>query len=588
MTGCRDFEDESPREDYVPLTFYLQTAGHQTRAYVGDLTGTDLENAINTVKVWLFDGETCVSYSETIDSDNKVTMSVPLSVVSKGSVDVYIIANAGDGLDGDTGLGNLTTALLTSTSFTATTPTTAVPTEGLPMSRIYKECPINATALPATLPDITITRAVSKIHFAFGMYDGDFGEIVGISLDGGQIADKEYIFPVNPSATANAADYTDPYLGDLKSNIVANSYETAGLLLGTTDGGTDGTSILIANADMPTTETDDNPANYMWINWIATTTHSSLSNQDKATKYYSDLNNKKLITHTVYLRESDQKLTGKIYYRMSSDEDPKSVTFAMDAESEVQDFARNHVWIVYSYFEGGKLYVKPTVADWIDAPELEYTLKMSTSMRLFDSWLYRYDTDGDYTDYTKWATSHMAVSSGRVETPVAPETVAGRPLRSPQIQLVTTGVADASVANSGTFELIVDNSDFEIVRANKNETGVVTSYDTSTDGKLTIAAGDNVYTYFYIVPKEGVTPANPVAKVSLIYNDPVLGPQRVTFNNNALPGYSDDSSEIWAYYVAPEDYKYIVDVVDEVEKPRYLKMYYQNATLPLVPTAVQN
>jgi hypothetical protein len=226
-------------------------------------------------------------------------------------------------------------------------------------------------------------------------------------------------------------------------------------------------------------------------------------------------------------------------------------------------------------------------------------MKMSTSMRLFDSWLYRYDTDNQYgqtepnpekpeTYYNHWAGSHMVVSDGRVTTPVAPEVVAGRPLRSPQIQLVTTGVADASVPNSGTFELIVDNSDFEIVRANKNETGVVTSYDTSTNGKLTIAAGDDVHTYFYIVPKNGVTPTNPVAKVSLFYNDPVLGPQEVTYNSNALPGYSDDSSEIWAYYVAPDDYRYIVDVVDGVEKPRYLKMYYQDSNNPLVPTPVQN
>ena len=137
---------------------------------------------------------------------------------------------------------------------------------------------------------------------------------------------------------------------------------------------------------------------------------------------------------------------------------------------------------------------------------------------------------------------------------------------------MTTGVTGSS------FELIVDNSDFEIVRANKNDIGVVTSYDTSSEGKLTIAAGDDVHTYFYIVPKEDATPAEPVAKVSLIYNDPVLGPQRVTFNNNALPGYSDDSSEIWAYYVAPDDY----NITGK------LKMYYQDAYNPLVPTPVQN
>ena len=317
------------------------------------------------------------------------------------------------------------------------------------------------------------------------------------------------------------------------------------------------------------TETDDNPSNYAWENWSTTTEHSALSSKQKADQYYAAV--KPFVQKTVYLRESDKKLTGKIYYRLQSGAAIQSRTFTMDA---VQDFARNHVWIVYSYFEGGKLYINPVVADWIDAPTLDYTIDMSTNMRLFDSWLYRYDTDNNYNN---WNESYVAVSSGRVETPVAPEVVAGRPLRSPQIQLVTSG--------SGTFELTIDNNDFEIVRANKNDVGVVTSYEASTDGKLSIATGQNVYTYFYIVPKAGVTPSNPVAKVWLIYNDPVLGPQKVTFNNNSLPGYSDDSSEIWAYYVAPADYS---NSEPSTLAGKLLKMYYQDYNHPLVPTANQS
>lgn len=234
------------------------------------------------------------------------------------------------------------------------------------------------------------------------------------------------------------------------------------------------------------------------------------------------------------------------------------------------DIVRNHHYKFTITEVVGGLYVVPTIADWAPAPVLNYDIKMSTNMRLFDSWLYRYDTDGDYADYTKWATSHMAVSDGRESD--------GRPSRSPQIQLVTTGVADPDVSGSGTFELVVDNNDFEIVRANKNEIGVVSSYDASVNGKLTIAAGTNVYTYFYIVPKVGVTPTNSVAKVSLFYNDPVTGKQEVTFNYGALPGYSDDSSEIWAYYFPAAQY----NITGK------LKMYYQDANHPLVPTPVQN
>lgn len=221
----------------------------------------------------------------------------------------------------------------------------------------------------------------------------------------------------------------------------------------------------------------------------------------------------------------------------------------------------------------GKLYIRVIVADWTDADPLSYFLKMNTNMRLFDSWLYRYDTvNQDYSDWTNWEGSHMVVSSGRAAASNV-EPVAGRPLRSPQIQLITTGVADASVAGSGTFELRVDNSDFEIIRANKNASGVVTSYEASTNGVLTIPAGDDVYTYFYIVPKVGVTPSNPEAKVLLIYNDAVTGPQKVTYNYNSLPGYSDDSSEIWAWYVPEAEY-----TVDGK-----LRMYFQDYNNPLVP-----
>ena len=227
----------------------------------------------------------------------------------------------------------------------------------------------------------------------------------------------------------------------------------------------------------------------------------------------------------------------------------------------------NYRFQIYSVSDDGALYVNPTVADWIDVDELEYTIDMSTSMRLFDSWLYRYDTDNNYSD---WNESHMVVSSGR-GTATDAEPVAGRPLHSPQIQLVTT-------ASKGSYELYIDNSDFEIVQAVKNDVGVVTGYTQSTDGSLTIDAGENVYTYFYIVPKVNVTPSNPVAKVFLYYNDQALGKQEMTFNNNSLPGYSDDSAEIWVYYVSETAYE--AGKIDDDNK--FKRMYYQDVNNPLV------
>ncbi|MBR5735249.1 MAG: hypothetical protein IKX60_00430 [Bacteroidales bacterium] len=396
------------------------------------------------------------------------------------------------------------------------------------------------------LPIVQMERGVSKLRFFFTQPTGMTGaSVTKIEILTEQIPAQTYVFP--------REDGTE-------------------FQLPATDGGV---TYVFKAAEIPGPTSEDiveleDPETLK----ATSDTYSTATAQAYETALDNIVGEKTNTQRFVYLRESDKALTCRIYYKMSETSEETYKEFSMsdvaDYSAETTNFHRNHYWTVYAYFMGGQLFVKPTVADWIDTPVLDYTMKMNTNMRLFDSWLYRYDTDGSYEPWTNWATSHMAVSSGRVTTTSAAEPVAGRPLRSPQIQLITTG--------DDTFELHVDNDAFEIIRANKNDTGVVTSYEASTDGVLTIPAGDDVYTYFYIVPKEGVTPTNPVAKVSLIYNDSVLGPQKVTFNYSSLPGYSDDSSEIWAYYFDPENY----NITGK------LKMYFVDYNNPLVPTPVQN
>lgn len=234
------------------------------------------------------------------------------------------------------------------------------------------------------------------------------------------------------------------------------------------------------------------------------------------------------------------------------------------------DIVRNHYYKFNITEVVGGLYVVPTVAKWIDAPKLDYEIGMSTNIRLFDSWLYRYDLDtkDGKPDYSNWNESYMVVSTGSgSKTDVEP---AGRPLRSPMIQLVTTG---------GPFELKIDNEDFKIVSVTKDdEAGTITGYPTPENPQsleIPAAAGNKeVYTYFYIVPTSSAS-AGATAHVFLYYNDPVLlGKQEVPFNNNALPGYSDDSSEFWVYYASATDY-------DADDNP-FLRMYYYDAKHPLV------
>lgn len=614
-----------------------------TKALTGPVNGINPESQVYSVQVWMFnhpkdavvqngqivtpargtDDETAVAYAKVnlgtngwantaqrvsgyYDAwSNSTTYEVPMTIpgyildrpVNDLKFDFYVLANAssiGIELDQRATRGELKNSSFGGNNFGTTNPKTGtippktetIPSDilgstGLPISGFFNKTKAGSTSpyvgpdggvdlsflktqpniMPANMhklvPVVQLKRAVSKIRFAFarptGMADIQITKIV---IDEKLIPASTFVFP-----RENGTEFELPN---------GSGYTTGAATIGSDDSplfvvpkNYTGSDIIAAVSDPEALKSNSEKK--------LTTNQAKTPSQMDAQEYDTFLSAHST-SQVVYLRESDKPITGKIYYKIGADtyEEP----FTMEGLTNT-NFHRNHYWTVYAYFMGGKLYVKPTVkTDWVDADVLNYTMKMNTNMRLFDSWLYRYDTDGKaYLEpdpnnenkpfWNNWATSHMAVSEGR-ETD-------GRPSRSPQIQLVTTG--------EYTFDLVVDNSDFEIVRANKNDTGVVTGYQASVDGKLRIAAGDDVYTYFYIVPKADViTPSNLVAKVSLIYNDDVLGPQKVTYNYNSLPGYSDDSSEIWAYFFAASDY----NITNK------LRMYFQDNNHPLVPTTVQN
>lgn len=610
--SCVEPIDPSLRPDAPRLTFWIYVPGSMqqpaTKALQGDVSSVSPESQLHDIQVWAFrhgasDDDQILSYVDVSginwshsgttprswDDCYELSMSIPQDFLLEADprIDFYILANwrsVFTNKPGQTKLKDVRDMIYStgSVNFGVTTLTQSVPQAGLPISTIYKgedgngvsllflkNAIANGTSLTQNLfhenlKVIELKRTVSKLRFVFSRPDGlDGVSITRVVLNEGLIPDQNWVFekssPIVPTETTYGAAAT---LGSTATPLL--------------------TSSAIGSCEDPKTLTCDwfesnTPQGYA-------TTAQGYDNYLRDAINFTTENNvrkPKATEKVIYFRESDKSLIGKIYYKLSdSNDSPEySADFTMGTlDNTYNNFRRNHYWTVYAYFEDGDLYVKPTVAPWEDTDQLSYTLKMNTNMRLFDSWLYRYDTiDQDYTNWENWAGSHMAVSEGRI-TETSPTEVTGRPLRSPQIQLVTTGVRDSNVPGSGTFELRVDNSDFEIVRANKNDVGVVSSYDASTNGVLTIPAGDNVYTYFYIVPKVDVTPAEPVAKVTLIYNDPVTGPQKVTFNYGALPGYSDDSSEIWAYYFPADEYNIIGK----------LKMYYKSYNEPLVPTPVQN
>ena len=604
--SCVEPLDPSLRPEGPSVSFWIYVPGSMqqpvTKGLPGDVASLSPESTLKDVQVWAFrhgagDDEAPLSTATVSNIDWKhsgttprswddcyeMSMPIPEDFLkdSDPRIDFYVLANWRSIFStkpaSQTTLAAVRDMIYNSVDvryFGIENPTRTVPGTGLPISTSYKGEDGKGVSLKflkeayeaGTKPTqqlfkdnlkvIELKRTVSKLRFVISRPEG----VDGVSIT--KIVVNEQLIPFENWVFENA----DPILPQ------PATYGAAALEL--KGSGTEPllTAEAIGQCEDPKVFSGE---------WFETEKPSgypqTAQGYDTYLREAIDADSPKATEVVVYLRETDKAIAGTVYYKLSNDADATeyAAPFTMgNLDTKYNNFRRNHYWTVYAYFEvDGKLYVKPTVADWNDIDRLDYTIKMNTNMRLFDSWLYRYDTvDQDYTNWTNWAGSHMVVSDGRVTETSTAEPVAGRPLRSPQIQLVTTGVTGSS------FDLKVDNSDFEIVQAVKNNVGVVTSYVASTGGALNIPAGDNVYTYFYIVPKVGVTPANPVAKVTLIYNDPVVGPQKVTFNYNALPGYSDDSSEIWAYYFPADQY----NITGK------LKMYYQDYNHPLVPTPAQN
>ena len=608
--SCVEPLDPALRPDAPKLTFWIYVPGSMqqpvTKALPGDVASVSPESVLQDVQVWVFrhgasETESPLSYADVSSInwshagttprswDDCYEMSMPISEDflkdSDPRVDFYVLANWRSIFStkpaSQTTLAEVRDMIYKQRSgpgyFGTENPTRKVPDYGLPISTIYKGEDGKGVSLKflkeayeaGTKPTqqlfkdnlkvIELKRTVSKLRFVISRPEGVEGvSITKIVVNEQLIPFENWVFEKETPILPEPATYGSAV--ELKGSGTAPLLEASGI-------GQMKDPEVLTSAWFE----ENKPTGYAqtaqgYNNFLRDSIAAS-----KATEVVT------------YLRETDKAISGTVYYKLSRDDDAPEYqgTFTMgNLDNGYNNFRRNHFWTVYAYFEvDGNLYVNPTVADWDDATPLEYTLKLNTNMRLFDSWLYRYDIDRDYTDYKNWATSHMVVSSGRVTEETDVEPIIGRPLRSPQIQLVTTGV--------GSFDLKVDNPDFELIRVNKDNVGVVTDYEASVNGVLTIAAGDNVYTYFYIVPATRITPtnppSNPEAKVTLIYYDPVTGPQKVTFNYSSLPGYSDDSSEIWAYYFPADEYKIIYDA----GKPDKLRMYYKDYNNPLVPTPVQ-
>jgi len=199
-----------------------------------------------------------------------------------------------------------------------------------------------------------IFRAVSKVHFMFSKVV-DFPqetEITRIELT--SIPEATYVFSMDGDVVTVPEQTYDSF-----------SWGSA-------------TAPLLNNADMAEV---DNPLRLRADSTIPTYGQEKAPGSMTAQEYEDFLKGEIALGHatrkTLYLRESDKPLQGKIYYKLKPEggtqAEVKEATFNLT--SLASSFPRNTTWNVYAYFVNYGLHVHVNVNDWSATSDNGHHLK---------------------------------------------------------------------------------------------------------------------------------------------------------------------------------------------------------------------
>lgn len=316
----------------------------------------DTEEKITSIRVWAFKSDTeratatPIGFKSETNLSAKGSHNVSMMITRKnaetlGKIDLYILLNAeSEGvLDGKDCI-KMTRAelenLVIKNKFgiaDGTAQTTVVPDAGLPISRVIKELDVtnnikdNATEAAQHSINIPLIRAVSKLHFFFtrkNVKDTEGVEVTKIEVNENVIPTQSSVFP---TATTDANKETEGLTGNLTSLTYLSQKMTFG-------------SVATGNIK-PVTD----PTSYI------------RKPDQTADDYITKLREATTECHLSYLRETGEKLTGTIYFKLNKSGAEKQATFS------ISNAYRNHEMVVYGYFLGDKestLTLKYYVADW--------------------------------------------------------------------------------------------------------------------------------------------------------------------------------------------------------------------------------
>ena len=519
LLGCR--RDPLSSRDYsLNVSIFVQGASVSTKAGEENyVDATEEERTIHSLQIWVFQEgtNTRLAYFEPNTSEYnfqggqviRLQASIAEDVArAKPHVDIFALANGAavqGGLSESTPRATLEGLVLNGDQFGTGSLCEAVPAEGLPLSGQLLDATMEGAFPVMKIASVVeLTRMVSKIRFLFcqlteadGTLTGDYA-VTGISLSG-EIGETEKVF---------TNEVYSPSAGRLETNIFDIS-------------GTSALNREWEGTDLPQTIAPNTaPADYLYKN----------SAQDYDTQLDNGVRLGELTEwKRIYLRESGNVFTGEIRYKVKNGGAEKTASFSLPAGL----FTRNHYWVVYAYFLGGKLYVKPTVLPWIAGHDrFAYVTQGNLEME-YVSYL-RYDID---QDANTWDDTYVAVAYGYQSGDI--------PLYSKPVTLLTQSPDE--------LRLQVDNELFEFIKITLDAGGNPVSYSRSGQ-RIDIPGGSQKQTTcFCLVPTDNSVHTDRQAEVFLtqIYASG-QPPENVPFNHD-LPG-EEDHTTIRFYNVGAANY----------------------------------
>lgn len=447
LAACSTIDEEipaPPSEEPAAVLNLNILAPHTitTRAEDREVAATDNENMLHDIRVWAYKSSTAtdrdndlpVGYAEVADANSygytktesggtttytlnpyTMTMLLPVSMYSNEEqttlypMDFYVMANTKQ-LSTLTSLPEMPTRkALREASFghvgtnddyglTGTHVNVASETNGLPISQIVSNVTVNPNPEGQNLlyknnDPIELTRAISKVQFFFARTTGVEGvNIRKIEIDGSAFPTTQYIFPVE-----NPSGYGNVMVANLPASV---TYENGNnIVYG------DGTNAIVGGEGNP-------------INSLTDPTSLFKKDDESFQTYVNRMNTYATPYGLTYLRETDKKLTGRIYYSVGGTPVDTPTEFILENEG---DFSRNHSWFVYGYFSGSRLELTVTVLDWtLKQSELVFTDHPSADTPFINWQTNTYNTkDDDNHEIVLLANGTTpAVCTFKINTPV--------------------------------------------------------------------------------------------------------------------------------------------------------------------------